>query len=126
MSAKSTSASDAHGCSIASQPPSLPYDLLSEPQPTPASSVRGAGRSCQEAARAQRGSWRILPLRGLLQLLPIERPMITGGVHGGGHGAGMGRDGPARKQDAGHRPKDGQSAINKGTVIHHRVHLLSG
>src|SRR3989442_15399572 len=43
MPAKSTSASDAHGCSIASQPPSLPYDLLSEAQPTPASSVRRAG-----------------------------------------------------------------------------------
>jgi hypothetical protein len=56
----------------------------------------------------------------------IARPLVkTSGLRGG-HGVGMGRDGPARKQDAGHRPKDGQSTINKGTEIHHRVHLLSG
>src|SRR5437016_7873098 len=94
---------------------------------------RAQGRDCSGltdrrtrpgTARSKSGSRQISHC--LLQLLLIERPMITVGVRGGGHGVGMGHDGPARKQDAGHRPKDGQSTINKGTHIHHRVHLLFG
>src|SRR5713226_5485023 len=63
------------------------------------------------AARGASGSRQ--SSRSFRQPSMIARLLIRTSVRGGGHGAGMGRDGPARKQDAGHSPKDGQSTINK-------------
>lgn len=114
----SSSCEDRWWCeAFVGSPPSPPWDRAGFITPRV---PRGAARSCP-VSRTGAGRLRGLRERRQIAFHAPNAPWLIGG----GHGAGLGRQGPESHGQHRDAPHQYQSGIDNRTQIHHRVHLPS-